>query len=71
MSMHKNTSKQLVVKTHSSDMGDVSFEPLERQHTQSSTCPVSALTTVLLNTGTEETLFYRRETQSVNTDWAH
>lgn len=52
-------------------MGDVSFEPLERQHTQSSTCPVSTLTTVLLNTGTEETLFYRRETQSMNTDWAH
>ena len=29
----QNTSQQLVVKTHSSDMADVSFEPPERQHT--------------------------------------
>lgn len=29
----QNTSQQLVVKAHSSDMADVSFEPPERQHT--------------------------------------
>lgn len=64
----QNTSNQPVVKAYSSDRGDVSFKPLERQHSLSSTCPVSALTILLLNTSTEGTIFYRRETHFTNPD---